>query len=189
MRFLSAAWTTAGAVSVLLMGLDGRSAVAADKPAIGPHDIATLFFINKSDDKNRVDYGIRLDADCVPWEKNAVFPYWRVFEPTPAARTVELNMLDRVAYGIKSQHLISRTATSSEYYLLLKAIHRELFITITKADDGHCRSVVYIAMAGQERAELLSAYVKLRRPLAVEYLEIHGKDHRTGQPISERVTQ
>ena len=184
MRLLSSSLT----VSALLFGLLSPAA-AADKPAIGPHDLPTLFFINKSDDKNRVDYGIRLDADCVPLDKDAVFPYWRVFEKTPAARTVELNVLDRTAYGIASQRLLKRTDTGSEYYLQLKAIHRELYITISKGADGRCTSVTYIAMAGQDRAELLSAYVKLRRPLSVEYLEIHGKDHRTGEPLTERVTK
>lgn len=169
-------------------GLTAAPAQAEDKPAIGPHDVPTLFFINKSDDKNRVDYGIRLDADCVPSEKNAVFPYWRIFENAPPVRTWDLNMLDRLAYGIATQRMISRTANGSEYYLRLRAIHRELYIKTAKGADGRCTALTYISMAGQERAELLSAYVKLRRPMSVEYLEIHGKHGTTGEPLSERIT-
>ena len=178
----AAALTGAGALFY-----QAAPAAAEDKPYIGPHDIPTLFFINKSDDKNRVDYGIRLDAECAPLSKDAIFPYWRRFEPAAKAPLGELNMLDRMAYGIASQRLMSHTANGSEFYLVLKAIHRELYVHVTKGADGKCTSVVHIAMAGQPRAELLSGYLKLRRPLSVEYLEIRGREGVTGQPLVERV--
>jgi hypothetical protein len=47
----------------------------------------TLFFISKSDDENRVDYGMRLDSKCAPYGDESVFPYWREFEPLPPVRT------------------------------------------------------------------------------------------------------
>jgi hypothetical protein len=183
MRCIVASW----ALPALLTGVFVGTAVAGDKPAIGPYDIPTLFFINKSDDKNRVDYGIRLDADCVPSKKNAMFHYWREFENAPPVRTHELNLLDRFAYGIADQRLIGRTASGSEYYFRLKALRRELYVQTTKGPDGRCTALVSAALAGQERAEVLSAYVKLRRPMSVEYVEIHGKDRSTGQTLSERI--
>lgn len=185
MRWL---FTSLVAATTLTGTLSGTAA-ADEQPALGPHDIATLFFINKSDDKNRVDYGIHLDESCVPVAKDAVFPYWRVFEHAPPVRTCNLNALDRLAYGISTQRLISRSATGAQYYLRLKAIHRELYVTTTKEADGRCTAVVHTAMASVEHAELLSAYVKLRRPLSVEYLDIHGREHGTGLPIHERINQ
>jgi hypothetical protein len=178
---------TALAASALLTCLFMNPALAGEQLALGPYDIPTLFFVNKSDDKNRVDYGIRLNADCVPAEKNAVFHYWRVFENAPPVRTKELNLFDRYAYGITTQRMVGRTASGSEYYVRLKALRREVYIQTSKGLDGRCTALAYAALAGQERAELLSAYVKLRRPMSVEYLEIHGKDRSTGQPISERI--
>jgi hypothetical protein len=53
----------------------------------GANDLPTLFFIAKSDDRNRVDYGMRLDSRCAPYGDEPVFPYWREFEPPPPVRT------------------------------------------------------------------------------------------------------
>jgi len=33
-------------------------------PHFGPHDVATVFYVSKSENRNRVDYGLHLDADC-----------------------------------------------------------------------------------------------------------------------------
>lgn len=176
-------------VSVLLGGGLLGTAAAEAKPTFGPNDILTLFFINKSDDKNRVDYGMRLDADCAPREKEPVFPYWREFENAPPVRTHPLGLFEYYPYGIASQRVLSRSPSGTEYFVRLKRIHRDLFVTITKEADGRCTALVYTTIANQERVELLSAYVKLRRPLSVEYVDIHGRDPRTGQPVDERVKQ
>lgn len=165
-------------------------AVAADaKPAFGPYDITTLFFISKSDDRNRVDYGMRLDADCLPSEKEAVFPYWREFENSPPVRTHLLSYFEYYPYGIATQRMVSRSAKGSEYFVRLKRIHRDLYVTTTKGADGRCTAMVRTVIAGQDGSELLSAFVKLRRAMSVEYVDIHGRAPSTGAPIEERIHQ
>ena len=59
----------------------------ADAVPFGAHDVATIFFISKSDDHNRVDYAIHLDAHCVPVHDDAMYFYWREFEKAPPVRT------------------------------------------------------------------------------------------------------
>ena len=167
----------------------GRAIAEETKPAFGPYDIATLFFINKSDDKNRVDYGMRLDASCMPREKEAVFPYWREFEHAPPVRTHPLSLVEYYPYGVATQRVLSQSPTGSEYFVRLKRIKRDLYVRTSKGADGRCTATVRTTIAGMDSSELLSAYVKLRRPMSVEYVEIHGKAPQTGQPLDERVVQ
>lgn len=171
---------------------DGGGAVASageQKPAFGPNDITTLFFISKSDDRNRVDYGMRLDANCMPSGKEPVFPYWREFENSPPVRTHPLGLLEYYPYGIATQRIVGSSARGVEYFVRLKRIHRDLFVTTNKEADGRCTAMVRTTIAGQDRSELVSAYVKLRRAMSVEYVDIHGRAASTGQPIEERITQ
>jgi hypothetical protein len=67
--------------------LAAPSSARAGDPSFDANDIETLFFIAKSDDRNRVDYGMRLDKHCAPVGEAPVFPYWREFEPPPPVRT------------------------------------------------------------------------------------------------------
>lgn len=176
-------------VSAALIGTSPGTAGAADKPTFGPSDIVTLFFINKSDDKNRVDYGMRLNADCTPSEKEAVFPYWREFEKAPPVRTHPLNMFEYYPYGIAAQRVLNRSPNGVEYHLRLKRIHRDLFVVTNKAADGRCTAAVYTTIGGINHAELHSAFAKLQRAMSVAYVEIHGRDPRTDRPLVERVTE
>ena len=130
---------------------------------------------------------MRLDADCAPREKEPVFPYWREFENSPPVRTHPLSLFEYFPYGIATQKVLNRTALGTEYFVRLKRIHRDLFVTTTKEADGHCTAVVYTTIAGIDHVELFSAFAKLRGALSVEYVDIHGRDPRTGQPIDERV--
>jgi hypothetical protein len=179
--------STSLAVSILLWCELLGVAAAEAKPTFGPHDIETLFFISKSDDRNRVDYGMRLDADCAPREKDAVFPYWREFENSPPVRLHPLGLFEYYPYGIATQRVLTRTASGIEYHVRLKRIHRDLVVTTTKEADGRCTAMVHTTIAGMERVELQSAFAKLRRAMSVEYVDIHGRDPRTGQPIDERI--
>lgn len=179
------------AVLSLVLVVTGAEADAAaeTKPTFGPYDIATLFFISKSDDRNRVDYGMRLDADCMPREKDAVFPYWREFENSPPVRTHPLSLVEYYPYGIAAQRSLGRSARGGEYHVRLKRIHRDLYVTTTKEADGRCTATVRTTIGGMDHSELLSAFVKLRRPLSVEYVDIHGRAPNSGQPIEERIMQ
>ena len=100
-------WVVAGALVA--------PAAKAAYPAFGPNDVPTAFFISKSDDHNRVDYWMRLDANCQPVNNDAVTPYWREFEKAPPVVTHSINFLDRMAYGISAQGVASRSATGADY--------------------------------------------------------------------------
>ena len=173
----------AGGLSVAALTDTAR----ADEPQFGPTDVQTVFFINKSDDHNRVDYGMRLTAQCAPVNDNAVFPYWREFEHAPPVRTHPLGFFEYVPYGFSEQRMIRRTQTSGEHLIRLKQLDRPILIMSKKGADGHCSATAFARIGGVDGAELVSVYVKLKGPMSVEYIEIHGKNLTTGADILERI--
>ena len=166
------------------MGLIAVTA-RADTMVFGPNDVPTLFYISKSNNRDRVDYGIRLDASCRPLGADAVFPYWRDLEQGPA-NVHALGTMARLAYGVAKQRPERRADGSVEHLLTLKQVERPILVTISKA-DGHCKALARTKIAGVERAELVSIYVKLAGPLSVDYVEVKGKDPSTGAALLERI--
>jgi hypothetical protein len=163
-----------------------RSSLAKD-PSFGANDLETLFFISKSDDRNRVDYGMRLDTHCAPFGEEPVFPYWREFEPPPPVRTKPMGAFSKMGYGVSTQRVLRRTAAGGEIAIKLKQVERAIFITTSRGANGRCTALVRTKIAGVEYAELASIFVKLSGPLSVSYIDIKGKDLATAKPIEERL--
>lgn len=153
----------------------------------GANDIETLFFISKSDDRNRVDYGMRLDSNCAPYGEEPVFPYWREFEPPPPVRSKPLGAFAKMGYGIATQRVLKRSATGGETTIRLKQVKRTLFITTRRAADGHCTALVRTKIANIQDAQLSSIFVKLAGALTVSYIDIKGINRATSKPIEERL--
>lgn len=176
------------ALAALAAAVPG-SAGAAD-PEFGQHDVPTVFYISKSDDRNRVDYGIRLDARCAPAKDDAVFPYWREFENSPPVRTHALGMFEYVPYGISEQRSIKKTQTGGVHVMKLRQFDKTQIGIITKKEaDGRCTSQAHAIINGKE-AELTYIYVKLGKgglTPKVDWVDVHGKDLETGAEIVERM--
>ena len=173
-----------------LAGLSACALIAgtahADPVAFGPNDVQTLFFIAKSNNRDRVDYGMRLDATCHPVGSDPVFPYWRDLEQSPAS-VHTLGTMARLAYGVSSQHVEKKTDASTEHKVALKQVDRPIWVTASKAEGGRCKVVARTKIGSVDRAELVSIYVKLAGPMSVEYVEVKGKNPTTGEPLVERI--
>lgn len=168
-------------------------AVAADRagaapPTFGPFDVQTVFFIDKSQNRNRVDFGVRLDESCRPVEVDPVFAYWRELERTPL-RLSNLNPTERGVYGVDKQRVVRRDETGGELVVRMKKLDREVVIATRRTGDGRCESTARTRIAGIPDAVLQSAHVQLSSPLIVKYVEIHGVDPQRGEPVVERVTR
>jgi hypothetical protein len=174
------------ALAVVALTTLTRSALASE-PSFGANDIETLFFISKSDDMNRVDYGMRLDSHCAPYGDEPVFPYWREFEPPPPVRTRMLGAFAKMGYGISTQKVVRRAADGGETTIKLRQVGRLIFITTSRGENGRCIALVRTKIANIQYAELFSIFVKLSGPLSVSYLDIKGKNLATGKPIEERL--
>jgi hypothetical protein len=172
------------ALGALTLGRDGE---AADDPSFGPNDVPTVFFISKSDDQNRVDYGMRLDGRCAPVNDDAVFPYWREFEKAPPVRTHGLGMFEYVAYGMAEQRTVRRDTSGGEQRMRLKQLDRKITVTTRRGEGGRCASVAHATIGGVSGAILNSVYVKLGGPLSVDYIDVHGTNPDSGAAVTERI--
>lgn len=162
----------------------------AGQPQFSAFDVQTVFYISKSDDRNRVDFGIHLDEHCIPLGKSAVFPYWREFENSPPVRVHGLGLFEYIPYGISEQRTIRRTSSGGTHWMKLRQLDKlPISITTKKEADGHCSSEARAVINGKE-AMLTYAYVKLGRgglTPSVEYVDVHGKDLESGQEIYDRI--
>ncbi len=183
-RFRALRTAALAALALVLCGAEE----AGMEPKFGPNDIQTLFYISKSDDKNRVDYGLRLDANCLPVGDDPVFPYWRELEDAPPERTHPLKFFEYAAYGVVGVKS-SRTEHGADISLKLKPLSRQLIVSTGKGPDGKCRAVVRTTIADVQGAELKSAYIKLKYGWTVDYVDVFGKHPVTGADISERLRQ
>jgi Domain of unknown function (DUF4833) len=175
--------------ALVLAALSPPASAAGGVP-FGPSDIPTVFFISKSDDHNRVDYGMRLTASCAPVNNDAVFPYWREFENSPPVRTKPLGTFAHLGYGISEQRLVRGGRPDAAYLLRLKQFRqRPVWITTSLNDSGHCQARARVAIGAVPFAVLSSIFVKLAGPLSVEYIIVKGHDPATGKAIEEKIAR
>ncbi len=156
-------------------------------PSFGPYDVQTVFYINKSDDHNRVDYGMRLDSHCAPAGDNAVFPYWREFEHAPPVRTHTLKFYEYAGYGFSKAQLVGKSATGGRFLIELKQVARPITIVTSQDSAHHCAATAYAQIRDNRSARLDHIYVELAGVLSVAYVDIHGSDPKSGQPLVERL--
>jgi hypothetical protein len=164
-------------------------ALARD-PKFSAFDVQTVFYISKSDDRNRVDYGIHLDANCAPVGDDAVFQYWREFENSPPVRVHGLGMFEYIPYGISEQRTISRTSSGGSHTIKLRQLDKMLIRIVTqRGADGRC-SAEARTVINRKECVLIFAYVKLRKgglAPSVDYIDLHGRDVSTGQEVLDRL--
>lgn len=159
----------------------------ADEPAFSGNDVPTVFFFSKSDDKNRVDYGLKLDDKCLPVGDEPLFPYWREFEGgLDGKRTHTLKFFEYAAYGVADQK-VDRAEGRATLKVQLKAFPREITITTEKTSEGKCAVVPRSVIAASPNIELVSAFIKLKSGWSVEYVEVKGRDPKTGKNLAERL--
>jgi Domain of unknown function (DUF4833) len=158
----------------------------ADPIAFGPTDVPTLFYIAKSNNRDRVDYGIRLDASCHPVASDATFPYWRDLEKEPVS-VHTMGMFAKMAYGFAAQKTEHQSDGAIVQRLLLKQVNRPIWVTTLKAEDGRCKAKAWTKIGTVDRAELVSIYVKLSGALSVDYVDVKGRNPSTGELITEHI--
>lgn len=147
-------------------------------------DVPTVFYVTKSDDRNRVDYGIRLDDRCRPDRDQPIFVYWRRFEPGQS-RFGDLSFLDRQAYGITDQRISSSNDGGTWVELRTRAANgRRLLVLATPSDDG-CHARVRMDLGGRP-VWLHHAHVQLYGPMMVDYITFYGTDVETGARVRHR---
>jgi hypothetical protein len=172
----------AGTAFGLLLGLASMGPARAEG-RFGPYDVRTLFGIGKNTDRNEVQYGIRLDKDCLPVGEEPIYAYWRQYEKGPEV-TADLNWLDKTGYGIKDQRVAERSAAGSKVLMRLRATSDRTIAVLVRKEGSACVAEPVAFIAGTP-ARLSHIHVQLSGPLSIDWIDIRGvgKDNK---PIVER---
>ena len=150
----------------------------------GPHDVRTLFGIGKNTDRNEVQYGVRLDKDCVPVGDEPVYAYWRQYDKGPEV-TADLNWLDRTGYGIKRQKVESRSPSGSKVSMTLRATSKRGIAIYVRKESNACVADALAYVSGVS-ARLEHIHVLLSGPISIDWIDLVGKRVDNKQPITER---
>jgi len=161
-------------------------AAARADPDFGAHDVRTVFFISKSDDRNRVDYGVRLDARCQPVGDAPVYAYWHRFEPGQPTYG-DLNAMDRRVYGVRRQRVHDGNEGGTWIEIRLAAVTDERILILVRRRAGRCDASAQIQVRGRD-AVLDHVHVQLGRLFGVQHVTIHGRDPNNGAEVTERRT-
>ncbi len=168
----------------VLSGLSpfAASFAAASPPAFGADDVPTAFAIRKSSNRNRVDYGVRVDGDCAPKGSDPVLPYWRMLER--GADVLEpLRRFERRAYGIGSQR-VARDAEGGSVRMRLRAVGDRDVTVRTSRRENHCDAAAVTTIGGTE-ATLDDIYVVLSGSVSVDHVELRGRAVGSGASVTE----
>jgi hypothetical protein len=138
-----------------------------------------LFFIERSKNKNLVQYDVRLTENRDLPNSRPVNAYW-VLEN---GRHEELNPIEKkYAYGIVRQEKLAK-----DRFKIILAAFKGLEIFIERLSDSY-KAVVSIS--GRESI-LQNIYIKsdeTKAPPRVLYVDLFGRTKATGLPIKERIT-
>ena len=139
-----------------------------------------LFVIERSKNKNLVQYDIRLTENTDPPDSRPVNVYW-ILEN---GRREELNPIEKkYAYGIALQEKLDK-----DKFKVILAAFKGLEIIVEKLNDSF-KAVVSIR--GRESI-LQKIYIKSEETQVgfprVLYVELFGRSKETGLPIRERIS-
>ncbi|HEY2515401.1 MAG TPA: DUF4833 domain-containing protein [Polyangiaceae bacterium] len=162
---------TARATSCAIALLLTASSSSSEPLRFGPHDVASLFSISKSENKNQVVFAIHLDERCAPVGSAPVFEFWRMFEKGPHVIEPMLPRED-AAYGILRQEVLPADGAAGHVGITLRALPKRPVVVETRLRDGRCEAWSTIPIAG-ESGYLYDVYVKLET-FGVDYLLLSG---------------
>jgi hypothetical protein len=161
-----------------------RLATADDIVQFGSSDVRSVFYIAKSQNKNQVHYGIRLDQECNPVGSRPVFAYWRMLENH--GETEALLGTEGPAYGLAETQEITNLPDESRVRVKLRAFpDRPLTILVTRNGE-RCAAVATTTISGAS-ARLDWLYVKLRWPFGIDYVLLRGYHTGDRRWVQERI--
>ncbi|XXF75790.1 DUF4833 domain-containing protein [Myxococcaceae bacterium GXIMD 01537] len=168
--------------ALTLAGLVCASPALAGPDAGTPRDTDSVFFIARSENRNQVHYGIRLDEDCRPTGPSPVHAYWRMHE-RGAGVTEPLLSLEGPVYGLSEDQRVEETPEGWSVHVRLRGFQsRPIDITVSREGD-RCAVRAWTSMEGAS-ARLERIFVKTRWPLRVEYVLLSGTA-QDGRPVRE----
>lgn|GEM_PF-2436498 len=163
------------------------TAVAYANVDFSATDVATIFYVDKSDDHNRVDYGIRLDASCLPTSGSPMVVYWREFERGSGGRVTHgLNIFEGPVYGVGSQRITERRADGATLEVTVQALSSRRLTIRTGPGTSGCTATATTTIGGV-RAVLDHVHLTLGDgPGSLRFADIYGTAVGGG-PVTEHI--
>ena len=161
-----------------------HSGVADPSISGEPRDPKSVFLVAKSENKNQVHYGVKLDDACNVVDNRPLYGYWRMLENKGEIEPI-LSREVR-AYGIDPAQRVEKSGDVTTIYARMNAVpDRVLRVTVTRA-AGKCEARAAMSIAGAE-ANLRLIYIRLSWPFGVDYILLRGSRMTDGRPIEEKI--
>lgn len=168
------------------MAAFGATPLARAEPAVttGARDPSSVFIIAKSQNKNQVHYGVRVDEACNVVGTHPVYGYWRMLERSGEIEPILSQEVP--AYGVDPVQRIERDTTTTTIRTRLNAaLDRELVVTVRRV-EGRCEAEARTSIGGVV-ARLRWVYVRFAWPFGVDYVLLHGSRASDGATVEERL--
>jgi hypothetical protein len=149
-------------------------------------DVASIFYVAKSENRNQVHYGVHLDSACAPAGPDPVYAYWRMLEHGPLA-TEPLLSREVGAYGFVEQHVIERGPAGGRTVVRLHALPGRPITITASSHDGRCEAVATAVIGGMP-ASVANVFAQLKWPFGVDYLVLRGRALADGRALQERLS-
>lgn len=160
---------------------DGKAQVT-----FGLSDVRSVFYISKSENRNQVRYGLRLDTRCRPQGDAPIYAYWQEREQGDEV-VLPLSVLERRAYGILRQQVGRLQSRSGRVQLWLEAAQdRTIWVESYRDEHYRCQARALTRIGPESRAKLDHIYVKIGGFQRVEYVELRGQT-LGGRAVRERI--
>lgn len=143
-----------------------------------------LFAIRKTENRNRVQYVVAVDAACRPRGTAPVHAYGRMLERGPGVRE-PLAPFERMAYGMVQQR-VGEDAAGARVEVVLRALRSRPIVVRFDASSGHCAARPTASVNGVACA-IDDVLVVQRGPLTVDHVELEGRSVATGTTCTEHV--
>jgi hypothetical protein len=183
-----------GSVCSLIVGLAGPlRADEQHKPALDTiamlpiAAIASVFHIEKSENRNQVHYAVHVDEACRPIGQQPIYGYWRELERGPNVVSPLLE-LERPAYGLAEPRHIERRASGGQVQLSLRALPERPVLVELFQTGASCGARALVAIQKQA-AMLTSVYVDVGLLFSVNHVIVRGLRLADGAPIEEKLQQ
>jgi hypothetical protein len=143
-----------------------------------------LFYIQRSHNKNTIAYELNFSDDKKINPEQPIHPYWIRYEEGGAKQ--ELSYIQRnYAYGLKFQ-LIDKQNESYKIYFV--SYSKKYILLMKSPKDNKFRA--YISL-NNKSIEIQKIFIKTDGGTfwfpVVKYIDVSGKDSKTGNVITERI--
>jgi hypothetical protein len=160
-------------------GATGGSVLQQGRPT------SSVFHIAKSENRNQVHYGIKVDEQCRPRGDKPVYGYWRDYEDGPKATSPLLDR-EQSAYGLTRPRKIELGEAGGKVHIGLRGFPDRKLEIQTFRGKSSCRAWA-MTLINRHAAVLGSIYVELGFLFSIDYVLLKGVRISDGSALSEKV--